>query len=89
MFAAEIGSAPMIDLHNLETHEALLTLDRFINHEFMEGTEAVKIIHGRGTGKLRDTVHAFLRNHDLVAKFRDAQAPSQQGGVTVAALYSK
>lgn len=89
MFAAEIGGAPTVDLHEFTTQEAVLALDRFINHEFLEGSESVKIIHGRGTGKLRAMIQDFLGKHELVAAFRDSHAPNQIGGVTIAALYSK
>lgn len=90
IFATELGGeAPVVDLHELTKDEAIGQLDQFINHEFVSGTEVIKIIHGRGTGKLRDSIHDFLRDHDLVARFRDADDPNQKGGVTFAALYSK
>lgn len=88
MLAAEIGEAPEIDLHGDSVDLALSRLDTFVHQELMRGSEAVKIIHGRGTGKLRDAVLAWLRkNPNLVAAFRDASAPGQQGGMTVAALH--
>ena len=88
LFSAEIGSAPEIDLHGLAVHEALNRLDSFLNHEFVAGSEAVKVIHGRGSGKLEASVLSFLKDHDLVAGFRGSSAPGQQGGVTIVALYS-
>lgn len=88
IFAAELGSAPEIDLHGETVDEALVRLDQFINHEFVAGTEVVKIIHGRGSGKLRAAIHDYLRKQtELVAYFRDAQTPAQQGGATYAALH--
>jgi dsDNA-specific endonuclease/ATPase MutS2 len=89
IFAAELGEAPTIDLHELMKDEAISQLDQFLNHEFVDGTEVIKIIHGRGTGKLRDVIHAYLGDQELVAKFRDAETQNQKGGVTFAALYSK
>jgi DNA mismatch repair protein MutS2 len=88
LFAAELGVAPEIDLHGEDIDTAQVRLDQFINHEFVAGTEAVKIIHGRGEGRLRDAIHAYLRKQkELVALFRDSAAPGQQGGVTIAALH--
>jgi dsDNA-specific endonuclease/ATPase MutS2 len=90
IFAAELGNPPELKgLHGVDVHDALRAVDHFINHEFLEGSEAVKIVHGRGTGKLREAIHRFLKNHELVARFRDANDPNQQGGVTFVALYSK
>lgn len=88
MFAAELGESPSLDLHGMDSHEAILAMDSFLNSEFMKGTEAVKIIHGHGHGILRASVHKALRSHPLVAAYRDAVHYGQQGGVTVVALAS-
>jgi dsDNA-specific endonuclease/ATPase MutS2 len=88
IFAAEVGHAPEIDLHGKSRHEALGLLESFLNHEFVAGTEVVKIIHGRGNGILRNAIHKSLDGHELVARFRDADDPAQKGGVTYAALHS-
>ncbi len=91
MLAAEIGiEAPSIDLHGMTANEALHTTETYINHEFMRGTEAIRIIHGRGTGALQRTVHALLaqlQQQNLVAAYRDAAHLNQQGGVTLVALH--
>lgn len=88
MFAAEIGEAPQIDLHGESADAALSQLDAFIHHELMRGSEAVKIIHGRGTGTLRAAILAWLQRHPtLIAAHRDASSPAQQGGMTVVALH--
>ncbi len=90
IFAAELGDAPEIDLHGMDVPLAVSQLDQYINHEFVAGSEAVKIIHGRGTGKLRDAIHAYLKKQtELVAAFRDSRSPGQQGGVTIAALHRR
>lgn len=88
IFAAELGESPEIDLHGESVDVALSLLDAFLNHEFVAGTEVVKIIHGRGEGKLREAIHDALgKQTTLVASFRDAQSRKQQGGVTYAALH--
>ena len=89
MFAAELGESPSLDLHGLDSHEAIRAMDSFLNSEFMRGSEAVKIIHGHGHGVLRASVHKALRGHPLVIAFRDAVHHGQQGSVTVVALASK
>lgn len=86
IFAAELGHAPTIDLHGQTPDQAISALDGFLNHECVQGAEAVKIIHGRGSGKLRASVLAFLKTHTLVRLVKDASHLGQQGGVTYAAL---
>lgn len=89
IFAAEIGEAPSLDLHGMDSHEAVHAVDAFLNREFMTNSEAVRIIHGRGTGTLRKAIHESLKKHPLVIEFRDSMQPGQQGGVTLVALERK
>ena len=61
-------------------------LDRFIDEAYMARTPRVRIIHGFGTGALKNYVHHFLKTSDLVE--RHEFAPSSQGGngATIAEL---
>jgi DNA-nicking Smr family endonuclease len=88
IFASELGSdVPEIDLHGLSVDDIDRELGAFFYRIHPPGTEALKIIHGRGTQKLRNTVHDWLKKHpDIVAYYRDSTIPSQQGGVTLVAL---
>ncbi|MBP9868960.1 Smr/MutS family protein [Patescibacteria group bacterium] len=87
LFGAELGSGvPEIDLHGLSVHEALRELDTFIYQRYYAGT-ALRIIHGRGSQKLRNAVHDWLKKHPKdIAGYRDSRNPSEAGGVTVAVL---
>ena len=88
IFAAEIGEAPSIDLHEENVNIALARLETFLHHEMMSGTEVIKIIHGRGTGTLRGAIHIWLQKQTaLVPYFRDTETTHGAGGVTYAALY--
>jgi len=89
IFAAELGGeTPELDLHGMNVDDAIREIDRYINHEALAGTEVVKIIHGRGTGKLRAEIHKYLRGQtELVARFRDSNAPGEMGGATYAVLH--
>jgi DNA mismatch repair protein MutS2 len=60
------------------TAEAEYELDRFIDEAYLASLPRVRIIHGFGTGALKNYVHHFLKNHDLVE--RHAFAPPDQGG---------
>ncbi|MBI2473787.1 Smr/MutS family protein [Candidatus Uhrbacteria bacterium] len=89
IFSAELGTPPQIDLHANDAHEACGAVDRFLNDQFMAGERVGKIIHGRGTGKLREAVHHLLQDHPLVEYYRDAQALHAVGGVTYVVLSRK
>ncbi len=60
------------------TAEAEYELDRFIDEAYLASVPRVRIIHGFGTGALKNYVHHFLKNHDLVERF--TFAPPDQGG---------
>lgn len=70
------------------TADAEYELDRFLDEAYMARTPRVRIIHGFGTGALKNYVHHFLKTSDLVEKFEFA--PSSQGGngATIAQLKS-
>lgn len=90
LFAAELGGrAPEVDLHGMDAVEASEVVDRFLHLQFMAGERVVKIVHGRGSGKLRETVHRLLKTHSLVEYYRDAQAFHSLAGVTYAVLVRK
>ena len=87
LFTAEIGDVPTLDLHEMSVDIAIHELETFIDRAFVRRDEAVKIIHGRGSGKMRDAVHAWLKKHPTyIGAYRDAHTHGQIGGVTVVAL---
>lgn len=75
-----------LDLHGLETLEALPILDKYIDDAFLAGLRQVEINHGRGTGALRNFVHDYLRGHRLVKSYRDGTYHEGGIGVTIVEL---
>ena len=77
-----------LNLIGKTTAEAEYELDRFIDEAYMASIPRVRIIHGFGTGALKNFVHHTLKGHDLIASF--AFAPANQGGngATIAELKS-
>lgn len=75
-----------LDLHGLDTLEALPILDKYIDDAFIAGLKRVEINHGRGTGALRNFVQNYLRDHRLVKSFRTAENYEGGLGVTVVEL---
>ena len=73
-------------LRRLTVDEALPELDHYLNAAFMAGLPSVRIVHGKGTGVLRDAVHQVLAAHPLVKCFRQANYGEGDAGVTVVEL---
>ena len=75
-----------LNLIGLTTADAEYEIDRFLDEAYMSSLPRVRIIHGFGTGALKNYVHHFLKGHSHVSKF--AFAPSDQGGngATIAEL---
>ncbi|MFM9905002.1 MAG: endonuclease MutS2 [Pyrinomonadaceae bacterium] len=70
------------------TADAEYEIDRFLDEAYMSSLPRVRIIHGFGTGALKNYVHHVLKSHPHVQKY--AFAPSEQGGngATIAELKS-
>jgi DNA mismatch repair protein MutS2 len=87
--SAAIGSpAPgmELDLRGQASDEALETLERYLDRAFSAGYPFVRIIHGKGTGKLRQVVRSALRRQSHVTSFEEG-GPTEGGeGVTVVKL---
>lgn len=83
-----IGAETPSELHlrGLRLEEALERLDRYLNDAFLAGWREVRIVHGKGTGTLRQAVRAELARHPLVRAQRQEEANRGGEGVTVAEL---
>lgn len=78
------GHAPAsIDLHGLSPDAALATLDAFINDAILAGHASVRVIHGRGAGRLRAAVHQRLASFAAV---RHVRVDPANPGVTIVTL---
>jgi DNA mismatch repair protein MutS2 len=75
-----------LNLIGKTTADAEYEIDRFLDEAYMASLPRVRIIHGFGTGALKNYVHHFLKGHPHIAKF--GFAPSDQGGngATIAEL---
>jgi DNA mismatch repair protein MutS2 len=75
-----------LDLRGWRVEEVHDALDQYLNDAYLAGMPSVRILHGKGTGALRQAVRAQLARHPLVKTFESA--PNAQGGdgITVATL---
>jgi DNA mismatch repair protein MutS2 len=73
-------------LRRLTVEEALWKLDQYLYDAFMAELVSVRIIHGKGTGKLRQSVHKSLARHPLVKSYRLGDYGEGDYGVTIVEL---
>jgi dsDNA-specific endonuclease/ATPase MutS2 len=75
-----------ISLRRLTIDEALWKLDKYLNDAFMAGLFQVRVIHGKGTGTLRQAIRKELEGHPLVKSYRPGNYGEGGSGVTMVDL---
>ena len=70
-------------IRRLTMDEALPKLEKYLDDAFMAGLPSVRIIHGKGTGILRQLVHDTVANHPLVKSYRLGEYGEGEAGVTI------
>jgi len=88
-YDTEIPPVNELRLRHLTVDEALPKLDQFLHDTFMAGLIQVRIIHGKGTGTLRQTVRRVVGKHSLVKSFRPGDYGEGGEGVTIVELAEK
>ena len=66
--------------------EANFLIDKFLDDCVMAKLETAEIVHGKGTGKLREGIHQFLKHHPHVKAFRVGTFGEGEMGVTIVTL---
>ena len=75
-----------IDLRGMTGDEAWLAVDKYLDHANMYNMQSVHLIHGKGTGALKNALWQFLRGDKRIASFRIGKYGEGDGGVTVVEL---
>jgi DNA mismatch repair protein MutS2 len=75
-----------LDLRGQRADDALDTLERYLEKAYLAGLPFVRIIHGKGTGRLRDVVRETLNHHIYIKSFNAGEEKEGGEGVTVAIL---
>ncbi|NLJ90581.1 MAG: endonuclease MutS2 [Clostridiales bacterium] len=76
--------SPEINLIGKRVDQALVDLDKYLDDAYLSHLKEVRIIHGKGTGALRDAVHSHLRKSKYVKSYRLGEFGEGDAGVTIA-----
>lgn len=75
-----------VDLRGMDSMEAVYTADKYLDDAYMGGLNEVTVIHGKGTGVLRNAINDMLKRHAHVKKYRLGEYGEGGTGVTVVEL---
>ncbi len=75
-----------LNLIGMTVDEGLEKLERHLDAAYVAHLPFVRIVHGKGTGRLRSAVRQFLHNHAYIQSYQDAQQNEGGDGATIAYL---
>ena len=75
-----------LDLRGMRAEESIMELEKFLSEAILSNADFLTIIHGKGTGVLRQVVHEFLNKFPQVVSFRLGEINEGGSGVTIVSL---
>ncbi|MGH4125373.1 MAG: endonuclease MutS2 [Clostridium sp.] len=75
-----------VDLRGMDAQEAIYTVDKYLDDAYLGGLKEITIIHGKGTGVLRNTITDMLKRHGHAKAYRLGNYGEGGSGVTVVEL---
>ncbi len=75
--------SPEINLIGKTVDEALSTMDKYLDDAYLAHLSQVRVVHGKGTGALRQAVHKHLKKLKIVKSFRLGEFGEGDAGVTI------
>ncbi len=72
-----------INLLGCNSDEAIARLDKYLDDAYLSHLKSVRVVHGKGTGVLRKSVHQYLRKQKIVKDFHLAEFGEGDAGVTI------
>ncbi|MBO7340007.1 MAG: Smr/MutS family protein, partial [Lachnospiraceae bacterium] len=79
-----LSVSPEINLLGKTVDEALTELDKYLDDAYLAHLPSVRIVHGKGTGALRNAVHSHLKKLRTIKEFRLGEFGEGDAGVTIA-----
>jgi DNA mismatch repair protein MutS2 len=86
VLAERVAPDLQLDLRGQKVEDVLPAVDQYLNDAYLSGMPFVRLLHGKGTGALRQAVRAQLAHHPLVRSYTAAANAEGGEGVTVATL---
>lgn len=78
--------ATELDLRGKNYEDAKPLVEKYLDDAYLSGLKSVRLIHGKGTGVLRQKIRDYLRRHKNITSYQDAPYNEGGDGVTVVAL---
>lgn len=78
--------SPEINVIGQNVDDAIYLIDKYLDNCFISGMSPIRIVHGKGTGKLRAGIHQYLKKNSRVKSFRLGSFGEGEMGVTVVEL---
>lgn len=75
-----------INVIGLTVNESIPLVDKFLDDCFLAKLQTARIVHGKGTGKLREGIHSFLKKNKRVKSYRIGTYGEGEMGVTIVEL---
>jgi DNA mismatch repair protein MutS2 len=75
-----------LNLLGMTTDDAVYAVDKYLDEARVAHLKSVRIVHGKGTGALRNAVHAYLRKQKWIKSFRLGDFGEGDAGVTIVTL---
>jgi DNA mismatch repair protein MutS2 len=75
--------SPTLDVRGKRSEEILALLDSFMNDSVLLGQSEVKVLHGKGSGILREIIRDQLKDYSFVSHFEDEHVERGGAGITV------
>jgi DNA-nicking Smr family endonuclease len=76
-----------LDLHHFQPRDVASVVAEYLHEAHARGLVRVRLVHGKGTGALRRTVHATLERHPAVRAYRLADERAGSWGATLVDLH--
>ena len=81
-----LSQKPEIDLRGMMPEEAVSQADKYLDDAFLSGLSNVTLIHGKGTGAVRNAIHNMLKRHPHAKTYRLGSFGEGEDGVTIVGL---
>ncbi len=82
----KLDTKTRIDLRGRRAEECFKEIDEFISEAIMSNSENLTILHGKGTGALRQTIHNYLKDNPYIESYRLGELVEGGAGVTIVKL---